>query len=102
MKSPKELFEGLPKHDKVTIKVKGYRPFVADEVKLRWIAWQVADGKINPEDVTIIENNGLTLGIQPNGRLTRKLSTNIYELAGSLDMKVIRKEFETRKKLETC
>ncbi len=94
MRNPKELLEGCPKHAKVTIKVKGYRPFVADEIKLRWIALKVAKGELNPNDITITEPNGTTLGIQPNGRLTRGLSSNIYCAAGELSLKLIRIERE--------
>ena len=92
MKNPKELLEGCPTHDKVTIKVKGYRPFVADEVKLRWIALKVAKGELNAEEVTITENNGTTLGIEPSGRITRILSSNIYSAAPALHLELIRIE----------
>ena len=92
MKNPKELLEGCPTHDKVTIKVKGYRQFVADEVKLRWIALKVAKGELNPKDLTITENDGTTLGIEHSGRLTRILNSNIYCAAPHLNLELTRIE----------
>lgn len=98
MKKSNELLKGCPKIDKVRVKVKGYRSFVADEVKLRWIALQVAKGKINKSDVFIIEKDGTRLGFESDGYLTRKLNGNTYRCCAELDLELIR--IERKKKQE--
>lgn len=92
MKSPKELLEGCPKHAKVVVKVKGYRKFVADEAKLRWIALKVAKGELNPNDITIIEDWGIKRHFNENGRFIERLSSNIYSCCAGMDIELIRIE----------
>lgn len=98
MKSPKELLEGCPEHAKVVVKVKGYRKFVADEAKLRWIALKVAKGELNPKDITIIEDLGIQRHFDENGRIKEKLSSNIYCCCGEMNLEIIR--IERKKKQE--
>jgi len=89
MKNSSELFNGLPKHDTVVVKVKGYRKFVADETKLRWICMKVANGEINSEDVTIIEKNGTIQTLTSKGGIKDSLTSNIFDLNSKLWFKVV-------------
>ena len=98
MKSPKELLEGCPEHAKVVVKVKGYRKFVADETKLRWIALKVAKGELNPNDITIIEDWGIERHFDGNGRIKEMLSSNIYRCCAEMNLELIR--IERKKKQE--
>ena len=92
MKSPKELLEGCPEHAKVVVKVKGYRKFVADESKLRWIALKVAKGELNPNDVTIIEDGWHKVHLNANGRTIERLVSNIYRCCGEMHLELTRLE----------
>ena len=92
MKNIKELFTDCPKKDKVVIKIKGYRKFVADETKLRWIAWKVCCGEIPADDVIVYEPNGKKNKFQSNGCLLYGLSCNIYECDSLIWMKVMQEQ----------
>lgn len=92
MKNISELFKDCPKKDKVIIKIKGYKKFVADETKLRWIAWKVCCGEIPADDVIIYEPNGVKNKFQKNGCLVNRLSCNIYECDALIWMGVMQEQ----------
>ena len=89
MKSAHDLLLGCPIQEKVKIKIKGYRIFKADEVRLRYIACLIHDGKLKAEDVKVIDRQGSKIGFTKEGRLERDLSANTITLVPNLIMHIL-------------
>ena len=88
MKNPRELFEECPKQDTLTVKIKGYRRFKVDELRLRYIQTLVNKGKLKASDVTVIDIDGKRYHPRESGRFREEFKANTMTVCSDLTMEL--------------